>query len=64
MLNWLRVSYKLLRCRFRLVPSFCKVCGRDVHDFIAPGDVWQKVEPLIKRGNVVCYDCFCELCQE
>jgi len=41
---WLRVNLKLLKSKFFLVPSFCKVCGRDVHDFEAPDDIWGKVE--------------------
>lgn len=59
---WLRVRLKLLRRRFMLIPSFCKHCGRDVHDFSAPDDVWRQVEPHIQRGHVLCYDCFCEVC--
>jgi len=58
-----RVYLKLLRRLFSPnYPSFCKICGRDVHDFIAPDDVWSKVEKRIKLGTVVCYDCFCSLC--
>ena len=44
--------------------SFCKECGRQVHDFSAPNDVWLKIDPLIKYGHVLCYDCFCEKCKE
>ena len=43
--------------------SFCKGCGRDVHDFQAPEDAWAAVEPLVKHGSVLCYDCFCDLCK-
>lgn len=44
------------------LPSFCKECGRDVHDFIAPDDIWNRVDEHIKLGHVLCYDCFCEMC--
>lgn len=63
-LKHLRVLLKLLLRHFFLLPAFCKMCGRTVHDFIAPGEIWIKVTPLIKHGNIVCYDCFCELCQK
>lgn len=58
----LRVAWKLQLRRHRCIDSFCKVCGRDVCDFIAPDEVWEKVEPHIPRGHVLCYDCFCEIC--
>lgn len=47
-----------------IVPSFCKVCGRNVHDFIAPDNVWAVISPHIKFGNVLCYDCFCDICDK
>jgi len=59
-----RIYFKLLLRRFFLIPSFCRHCGRDVHDFTAPNEVWLKVEPHIKRGHTLCYACFCELCAE
>jgi hypothetical protein len=60
---YLRVKYKLIKQKFFLIPSFCKECGRDVHDFITDDDIWSKIKPLIKNGNVLCYDCFCEKCE-
>ncbi len=62
MIGWLRVRVKLILRRFVLLDSFCKHCGRRVHDFAAPDDVWLKVQPSIRLGNVLCYDCFCEAC--
>jgi hypothetical protein len=59
----MRIKWKRFLANRRLVPSFCKMCGRDVHDYIAPDDVWRKVEPEIKSGDVLCYDCFCEVCK-
>ena len=69
----IRLAWKLFLRRFRCIPSFCKKCGRDVHDFIAPDWAWETVRPFIKRGNrrlqpgeddVLCYDCFCTLCEQ
>lgn len=60
----LRVWAKLLLRRFVLLNAFCKECGREVQDFIAPNDVWARVEPLIGRGKVLCCDCFCKKCWE
>jgi len=36
----------------------CRDCGRTVHDFIAPDDLW--VEAWGDKGGILCYDCFCE----
>ena len=59
-----RVILKLFRCRVLHLStqSFCKHCGRTVHDFSAPDEIWNLIDPHIKRGNTLCYDCFCELC--
>ena len=56
----------------------CRDCGRTVHDFIMPNDIWNEVitgSPIIylkdgttpsKEGaaGVWCYDCFCERARE
>jgi hypothetical protein len=59
-----RVAFKLWLSKHKCIASFCKDCGRDVTDFIVPDDVWVKIEPTIKRGRVLCYDCFCEHCRQ
>lgn len=59
MTDRIRVHRKLMWRRLRLIPMFCKQCGRDCVDFHAPDDAWEKVRPLIPHnGNVLCYDCF------
>lgn len=60
-----RVHLKLFRRRFSHwfpIDSFCKHCGRDVRDFDAPDDVWEQIEPHIRHGYTLCYDCFCNYC--
>lgn len=56
----------------------CRDCGRTVHDFIIPDEIWNEVmtgSPIIylrdgvtpsKEGasGVLCYDCFCERARE
>jgi hypothetical protein len=59
-----RVAFKLWLSKHMCIASFCKDCGRDVTDFVVPDDVWVKIEPTIKRGRVLCYDCFCEHCRQ
>jgi hypothetical protein len=58
------VAAKLAASRERSIPSFCKACGRDVHDFLAPDAEWAAVAPMIPHAGegapVLCYDCFCE----
>jgi hypothetical protein len=58
-----RVLLKLLLRRLVCIDSFCKDCGRDVHDFIAPDDIWSITDQTIPDGHVLCYDCFCERCR-
>lgn len=38
--------------------ALCRDCGRTVHDFVAPDDLW--IEAWGNDGGVLCYDCFCE----
>ncbi len=58
------VLIKLVLCKFLDLESFCKECGRKVHDFSVDDKIWNKIEPHIKYGNVLCYDCFCEKCKK
>lgn len=60
---YLRVSYKLFKRRYFTIDSFCKECGRDVHDFSVPDDIWKLIDKTIKHGHILCYDCFCEKCK-
>lgn len=57
----LRVILKLWMRGKLPVNSFCRECGRDVRDFSAPDEAWAKVQPLIRVGNTLCYECFCDL---
>lgn len=64
MIRKLTVIIKKLLSHFILMPSFCKDCGRNVHDFIASDEIWKSIESTIKNGHVLCYDCFCEHCEK
>ena len=59
----IRILYKCFKVKHFSTNSFCKECGRDVHDFIVDDEVWNKVDALIRYGHVLCYDCFCEKCR-
>ncbi|MBZ4649255.1 hypothetical protein [Thermosipho sp. (in: thermotogales)] len=61
---FIRVHVKLFLKRYFLINSFCKECGRYNHDFIVSDEIWIKVKPFIKYGDVLCYDCFCEKCKK
>ncbi len=60
----LRVWLKLLLRQVFAVQSFCKRCGRTVHDFIVPDIIWDEIATRTRWGHVLCYDCFCEICGE
>jgi len=76
-LHW--INRKVLRT-YPLIEDFarCRDCGRNVHDFIVPNELWNEVitgSPIIylsdgitpsKEGaeGVWCYDCFCNRADE
>ena len=39
----------------------CRDCGRNVHDFYVPDNIWEEV---IGGEGVWCYDCFCNRADE
>ena len=43
--------YKRFLSRWRCLPSYCKICGRTIHDFSAPDATWEKVEPHINTAT-------------
>lgn len=57
---WIRIRFKtyLGRILYYGVPSFCKKCRRNVTDFSVDDEIWNKIEPLIKNGHSLYYDCF------
>jgi hypothetical protein len=40
----------------------CRDCGRNVHDFHVPDDLWIRVWG--DEGGILCYDCFCNRVDE
>ena len=40
----------------------CRDCGRNVHDFSVPNDLWMEV--IGSEDGVWCYDCFCNRADE
>jgi len=61
-MDWIRLRWKLWLRKWMLIPSFCKNCGVDVRDFTVPDEIWEQIEPHIKRGHTLCYNCFCDVC--
>jgi hypothetical protein len=55
----LRVWFKLLLSKIFFIPSFCKRCGRWVHDYLFPDRIWNALVPEKYKKRVLCYDCFC-----
>ena len=62
---WIKIKFKIYlgRILYYGVPSFCKECGRNVTDFSVDDEIWNKIDPLIKNGHSLCYDCFCKKCK-
>ena len=63
LINYFHVIFKLFLVRFCNIhlASFCKKCGRQVRDFSVSDDIWEQVEPHIKYGHTLCYNCFCDI---
>lgn len=40
----------------------CEDCGRNVHDFLVPNEMWKEVYG--NEGGILCYDCFCNRLDE
>ena len=59
----LRIFLKLFKVRVLNLPtnSFCKRCGVDVRDFSVTDDIWKQIEPHIKYGYTLCYNCFSDI---
>ena len=51
-------NYRLLKT-YPLIADCarCEDCGRNVHDFIVPDNLWVSVYG--DESGVLCYDCFC-----
>lgn len=62
MIRWARMRVKLLLKRFFTINSFCRHCGVDVRDFDVDNAIWEKIRPLIKHGNTLCFNCFSDAC--
>ena len=62
MINFCVIHIKKLLLKVGLnIPSFCKMCGREVRDFSVTNDDWDKIRVHIKYGNILCYNCFSDL---
>jgi hypothetical protein len=54
-----RIAWKRLVSRWRMIPSYCRGCGCDVRDFVAPYWAWSAAA----RGDeILCYNCFADRC--
>jgi len=56
---WQKANRKLLKT-YPLIEDHarCEDCGRNVHDFHVPDEIWIKVYG--NEAGTLCYDCFCD----
>lgn len=59
----IRIFIKLFKVRVLNLStnSFCKRCGIDVRDFTVTDDIWEQIQPYIKYGYTLCYNCFSDI---
>jgi hypothetical protein len=56
---WQKINRKLLKTYPPIEEcARCEDCGRNVHDFHVPDEVWIRVYG--DESGVLCYDCFCD----
>jgi len=59
---YLRTIQKLTSKMFKTYLIYdcarCEDCGRNVHDFSVPDELWIKVYG--SDGGILCFDCFCD----
>lgn len=60
---WQKINHILLKT-YPLIEDCarCNECGRNVHDFIVPNELWIMING--SEGGVLCYDCFCNKADE
>ncbi|NLD50550.1 MAG: hypothetical protein GX660_25695 [Clostridiaceae bacterium] len=60
---WQKINRKFLKT-YSLIEDCgrCEDCGRNVHDFSAPDEIWNKVYG--DDSGILCYDCFCNKADE
>jgi hypothetical protein len=60
---WQKINRNLLKT-YPLIEDCarCEECGRNVHDYHVPDDLWIKVYG--DESGVLCYDCFCNKLDE
>jgi len=60
----LRLANRLFLKTYPLIRECgrCRDCGRNVHDFDVPNDLW--LEVIGSFGGIYCYDCFANRADE
>jgi hypothetical protein len=55
---WQKLNHRLLKT-YPLIEDCarCEDCGRNVHDYHVPDEVWIKIYG--NEAGTLCYDCFC-----
>jgi len=44
-----------------LIFAYCRNCGRRVHDYFVPDEIWKEVTGIKDGSGIYCYDCFCKM---
>lgn len=57
-MKYIRIQFKNIIKKFFLIPSYCKDCGIDIHDFVVDNTLWNEI--MDQNQQTVCYNCFCK----
>jgi len=61
-MNKLRLFIKKLIKQYFAIPSYCKICGKNVTDFHASNEIWLKITG--NKWTIWCFECFTKKARE
>ena len=57
----IKLYIKLILRKIFTINQFCKICGKTCRSFYVEDSIWDEIECCIRHGNILCYDCFCDI---
>lgn len=60
---WQKINRRLLKTYLHIEEmARCELCGRNVHDYHVPDEIWNRIYG--DETGTLCYDCFCDECDK
>lgn len=55
------IKHFLMIFYWNSVAGYCRSCGRQIHDYVVPNQIWKDVTGWKNGEGLLCYRCFCKL---